>query len=143
MNAKKYLKSLKMIEVRINNLKWELCKLESRAESIAAGFSDFNVQSSASGEPSFVRLMPEICDLKGEISKSIEELLFLRHRIIEKINRLDDPVRAQILFKRYVEYKEFDRISDELCYSEQTVRNLHGYALSDFERLLTKESRKK
>ena len=45
----------------------------------------------------------------------------------------------QILYAKYVEYKTFERIAEEINYSwRQTIR-LHGMALIEFEKMYNDE----
>ena len=50
--------------------------------------------------------------------------------IIEQ--KMKDPQFIKVLFKRYVEYKGFDKIAVELECSERNVYTIHGQALKDF-----------
>ena len=45
---------------------------------------------------------------------------------------MQDPQFIKVLFKRYVEYKGFDKIAVELGCSERNVYTIHGQALKDF-----------
>ena len=137
MRAKEYLRSLKRFDVKIKNLQWELEELENKAIGISSvDYSSDNVQSSSSGDPAFVKMMPKIKVVKDELEKTIEDFVEKRHEMILMINSLSNTNYIQVLFKRYVEFKKFDDIATEMSYEVQSVKNFHWKAIQEFERLL-------
>ena len=137
MRAKEYLRSLKRFDVKIKNLQWELEELENKAIGISSvDYSGDNVQSSSCGDPAFVKMMPKIKAVKDELEKTIEDFVEKRHEMILMINSLSNTNYIQVLFKRYVEFKKFDDIANEMSYEVQSVKNLHWKAIQEFERLL-------
>lgn len=137
MRAKEYLRSLKRLDVKIKNLQWELEELENKAIGISSvDYSGDNVQSSSSGDPAFVKMMPKIKVVKDELEKTIEDFVEKRHEMILMINSLSNTNYIQVLFKRYVEFKKFDDIATEMSYEVQSVKNFHWKAIQEFERLL-------
>jgi hypothetical protein len=44
---------------------------------------------------------------------------------------------VRILFKKYVEFKRLEVIAVEMNYTYQYTKELHGYALADFQRTYT------
>ena len=137
MRAKEYLRSLKRLDVKIKNLQWELEELENKAIGISSvDYSSDNVQSSSSGDPAFVKMMPKIKVVKDELEKTIEDFVEKRHEMILMINSLSNTNYIQVLFKRYVEFKKFDDIATEMSYEVQSVKNFHWKAIQEFERLL-------
>ena len=137
MRAKEYLRSLKRLDVKIKNLQWELEELENKAIGISSvDYSSDNVQSSSSGDPAFVKMMPKIQVVKDELEKTIEDFVEKRHEMILMINSLSNTNYIQVLFKRYVEFKKFDDIATEMSYEVQSVKNFHWKAIQEFERLL-------
>ena len=137
MRAKEYLRSLKRLDVKIKHLRWELAELENKAIGISSvDYSGDNVQSSSSGDPAFVKMMPKIKAVKDELEKTIEDFVEKRHEMILMINSLSNTNYIQVLFKRYVEFKKFDDIATEMSYEVQSVKNFHWKAIQEFERLL-------
>ena len=137
MRAKEYLRSLKRLDVKIKHLRWELAELENKAIGISSvDYSGDNVQSSSSGDPALVKMMPKIKAVKDELEKAIEDFVEKRHEMILMIDSLSNTNHIQVLFKRYVEFKKFDDIATEMSYEVQSVKNLHWKAIQEFERLL-------
>lgn len=78
--------------------------------------------------------LDKLMDLDNELIAEAKELAELKKRITEEIERVDNPLYAEILFRRYVQKKSLDRIAKELNYSYTYVRHQHGAALKFFEK---------
>lgn len=135
MKAKEYLQQLKRLDTVINQKIKELGDLRSMSTS-AGGFdySKERVQSSPSGDAPFVKLIGRIIDLEEEINAEIDAFVDKKHEIINQIQALKDDKFIDLLYKRYVEYKRLEVISVEMNYTYQYTKELHGYALQEFER---------
>ena len=75
-------------------------------------------------------------DLEVETAALIVQYNELRHTIIGQIQQLDKLEHMQILYKRYVEEKRWEQIADEMGYSCDHIRHLHGFALLDFAKTI-------
>ena len=140
MRAKEYLRRIKNLTTKIEQLKLELRELEDAAIGISGvDYSKELIQSSSSGEPAFVKLMPKISDLKIQIANTIEEYVVLRHKIINQIHQLENDVYIQVLFKTYAENKSLEIVADELHYSYGYTRHLHQAALIEFEKIFAND----
>lgn len=140
MRAKEYLGRIKNLTTKIEQLKLELRELEDAAIGISGvDYSKELIQSSSSGEPAFVKLMPKISDLKIQIANTIEEYVVLRHKTINQIHQLENDVYIQVLFKTYAENKSLEIVADELHYSYGYTRHLHRAALIEFEKIFAND----
>ena len=140
MRAKEYLRRIKNLTTKIEQLKLELRELEDAAIGISGvDYSKELIQSSSSGEPAFVKLMPKISDLKIQIANTIEEYVVLRHKTINQIHQLENDVYIQVLFKTYAENKSLEIVADELHYSYGYTRHLHLAALIEFEKIFAND----
>ena len=132
---KEYLRQLRVFSIKIQQKKDELEGLKAAAENVSAGIDSERVQTSPKDR------MPDdvsrIVDLESEIHKDIQELLILKNKIINEIQGLSNPVYIEILYKRYVEYKQFEEIAIEINYSYRQVLRIHGFALQEFKRCHT------
>ena len=135
MMPKEYLRQLRVFSIKIQQKKDELEGLKAAAENVSAGIDSERVQTSPKDR------MPDdvsrIVDLESEIHKDIQELLILKNKIINEIQGLSNPVYIEILYKRYVEYKQFEEIAIEINYSYRQVLRIHGFALQEFKRCHT------
>lgn len=135
MRAKEYLQQLQRLDTVINQKLAELTDLRLKAEGIGSiDYAKDKVQTSPAGNAPFVNMVGQIADLEAEISAEVDQYANERHKIIGQIQRLDNPVYVQILFKRYVEYKRFEVIAAEMNYTYSYTRRLHRFSLQNFER---------
>ena len=122
MTAKEYLQQLHKADVIINQRIQEKADLRARLSSIGAGYE---------------RQIARIIDLENEIDSLIDDYVDLKHKIIGEIHNMKKPDHIRILYKRYVENKRLEQIAVEMNYTYQYVRELHGYALQEFETTYT------
>ena len=135
MKAKEYLQRLKELDIKINQKIKELEDLKVTARSVKSiDYSTERVQSSPSTDASFVKTIEKINILENEINAKIDEFVDEKDKIINQIQGLENSKYIEILFKRYVEFKKIEDIADEMNFTYQYARELHGYALQDFER---------
>ncbi len=132
---KEYLRQLRTLTIKTYQKMAELESLKAAAENVSASIDSERVQTSPKDR------MPDdisrIVDLESEIHKDIQELLILKNKIINEIQGLSNPVYIEILYKRYVEYKQFEEIAIEINYSYRQVLRIHGFALQEFKRCHT------
>lgn len=137
MTAKEYLNRIRRLNTRIDNLIVERQQVWDLALSTGAVRYDRDrVQSSPSGTPRQLSLIEKAADMDRTITSMIDRLVDMKHDIIEQIHQLSDDRFIQILFKKYVELKPLTQIADELNYDYKWTCRLHGYALSEFGKLL-------
>ena len=109
MRAKDYLLQLQRLTTMITQKKEELSGLKAMSTSITGmDYSKEHVQSSHSGDAPFINPIFRIIDLECEIK--------------------------DIHYKHYVEFKRLEAVAVEMNYTYQYTRELHGFALLDFER---------
>ena len=119
MDAKEYLRSLKLLDTRIVQRSKQLKDIERRRSYI---------NSLGGGDPDF----EVIENIKAEILQCESR----RNEIIGKIQSSDDHKFIQVLYKRYVEYKPFEQIAAELGYSRSYTLTLHRNALDALQGML-------
>lgn len=134
MKAKEYLKQVELLDVKIRQKKIELAGLKEDATCTGAfDYSAEKVQTSAKAD-SMSNKVAKYVDLEKEIHEDIERFTELKHKVIGQIHMLDDPKYINVLFKKYIEYKDLKEIAKELDYSYDHIRRVHGWALLDFQR---------
>lgn len=128
MNAKEYLSQAFHIDQRINSKLEQVMKLRETSVKATATLTDMP----RSDSPHVHRLEDTICkivDLENEINRDIDRLVDLKRETREVISQLSDPDQQLILELRYLCYKSWSRIMEELDYSETSIYRLHGLAL--------------
>lgn len=131
MTAKQYLRQIRDLDNRAENYRryYERC-LRDIALLQSPRLDADKVQSSGSGA-GFTAAVEKLVDMQAEANRRIDEYINERDRIIGQIQELEFPYSA-ILFKRYVEYKDFMVVADELDYNYSWMLELHGKALHAF-----------
>lgn len=139
MNAKEYLKQIRVLDNQIRRDTVILKSLSDGIENISIGairYDKDRVISSVDGA-GFTDKVIAIVDKEKALQDTIFKLADMRFEILGQINEIEDDDQAELLFKRYVEYKPFEEIAWEMHLSYNTVRHLHGRALVNFgERFL-------
>lgn len=128
MNAKEYLSQAFHIDQRINSKLEQVMKLRETSTKATATLSDMP----RSDTPNVHRLEDTICkiiDLENEINHDIDKLVDLKREARDVISQLSDPDQQLILELRYLCYKTWEEIADELGYCPSNIYRLHGRAL--------------
>jgi len=137
MTAKEYLRQLRDVQEEIRDKKEELIRLNARAESCSSPQLTGMTSGSGAGDK-VSEIVSRIVDTENYIRQQIEKLNRMTFVITQKIDSLADSRYRLILEKRYVLYKDWYTIADEMGYSVQRCYQLHGYALSAFSKVMTK-----
>ena len=131
-SSKKYLRQIRLFDICIRQKEAELAAMRSELENMSAAVTGERVQTSAKDKMS--EKVSHIVDLEAMIIQDKEKFLRMKDRIINEIQGLDNSVYVDILYKRYVEYKQLEEIAVEMNYSYRQVLRLHGFALQEFKR---------
>lgn len=135
MKAKEYLRQLYRLEVVIKQKMKEKEELYYLLRGISGiDYSREKVQASRPNEASFAKILEKASRLDEEINSEIDKFIDLKHLIIKQIQSMDEHNYIELLYKRYVEFKDFSTIADEMNFVVQYVIELHGKALKAFER---------
>jgi DNA-directed RNA polymerase specialized sigma subunit len=74
-------------------------------------------------------IIAKMIDLEDEINNDIDALVDLKTEIVRLIKKVEDSELQTVLELRYLCFKTWKQISDEMGYSEQHIYRLHGRAL--------------
>jgi hypothetical protein len=135
VRAKEYLKQLETLDVKIGQKMQQAQELRLIATSGGGGidYSKDRVKTSPSGD-TLSDAVIRYAALEEAIDRDIDQFVDTKNLIINQIQGLSNPDYMRLLYKRYVEFKHLDEIADEMRYTYQYTRQLHGYALAEFER---------
>lgn len=129
--AKEYLKQVETLDTKIQQKKIELDSLKDGAIGLGAfDYSKEKVQTSAS-ESMSVKIAKYV-DFERELQEDNARFAELKHRVINQIHSLNNPIYMKILFKKYIEYKSLKDIASEIKYSYDRTKHIHGVALEAF-----------
>jgi hypothetical protein len=80
--------------------------------------------------------------LKDEIEQKVCEFQKLKDKIITEIQQLDNLLYVNILYKRYIEFKKYWQIAEELHYSTAYIKAVSVNACKEFGKTIFVTSRK-
>ena len=127
MTVKEWLNRGYRLDKEINVLMREQKRALELATKTTAPADGEKVQTS-NGNTSEARFI-NYADYKKLIDNRIAELYATKHEIITAIDSVDDNTLRQLLIHRYIEFKHWDSIASEMCYSKRQVTRMHGKAL--------------
>lgn len=133
MTAKKYLQGIRDLEMQIRQRQQQISFLKEKAAAAQAIRYDKDIVKTSVSDSKLENDIVTYADLEKDVEKAKMMLETRRNKIIGEIHELEDARYIQILFKRYVEYKRYERISFEMDYSFDYVKELHRDALKAFE----------
>ena len=137
MKAKEYLNQIRLMDIALGNYITELEQMRERI-SIVTGI-DYSKDRIQSSPESGNRQIEELVDFERMVLDKIKAETDLRHKIIEEIQTLTNPIYVEILSRRYVECHSFERIACNMGYAYNYVCTLHGEALKEFDRVVIRE----
>lgn len=137
MTAKEYLMQVVRADRMIDNKLHEIQELRRMSVSITSALKDTGEcggGGSGSGDKVGV-MVSKIIDMEYELDREIDKLVNLKREVMSVIDQLE-TTKCEILYKRYLQNKTWEKIAVETGYSYVWVCKLHGRALQDVERIL-------
>ena len=130
MTAKEYLTQAYRIDQRINSKLEQVVKLRESATKATATLSDMP-RPDAHSMQTMENTICKIVDLEREINADIDALVDLKAQARRVIGQLKDPDQQLVLELRYLCYRSWTDIINELGVSETSVYRIHGEALKN------------
>lgn len=134
MNVYEYLGQIRRTEYRVKNAEREIERLKTLAQS--AGAMDYSVEivqnGKATQEPSFVHTLEQLNDKMEKLQKVIADYNDLRSKIFEQIDALT-PLQSRVLYLKFFEYKNIDKIARDINYSYYGARAVFRGAIRAFQ----------
>lgn len=131
VRGREYLEELKRLSVFIKQREKELEELREKAYGISAVNTER--EKVAGGRKPLCSVIDKYIDREREIHKIIDEYMDKKHSIIGEIQKMKNPLYAEILYKRYVDFESLEKIADEMNYNYNYIRRVHGNAVKEFE----------
>lgn len=108
----------------------------AKASAVLGGECVSRSRDVTANENAVIRLM----EAEQEYAEAEREYGDLRSQICSLLQRLDDPINAEILKLRYVEHKRMPAIAKELHLSRSSIYSRHEIALSELQGILQTQS---
>ena len=130
MSAKEYLSQAMYIDQRINSKLEQVMTLRETATKATATLSDMP-RSDSPNLQSMENTIVKIVDLENEINRDIDRLVDLKAEVRQLIAALENPEQQLILELRYLCFKQWSAIMEEMGISETSGYRIHGEALNN------------
>ena len=138
--AQQYLERIESLETQIDRKKDKAERLYCLATKCTASVN----ASGAAGGGNHDKMAPADAniDLMKEIERDKVKLKAMISEACDLLARVPGKSHYDVLYKRYIEYKSFERIAVEMDYTYRNVHYLHGRALQAFDKVLEEYNRK-
>ena len=104
----------------------------AKASAVLGGECVSRSRDVTANENTVIRLM----EAEQEYAEAEREYGDLRSQVCSLLQRLDDPINAEILKLRYVKHKRVTAIAKELHLSRSSIYSRHEIALSELQGIL-------
>lgn len=104
----------------------------AKASAVLGGECVSRSRDVTANENAVIRLM----EAEQEYAEAEREYGDLRSQVCPLLQRIDDPMNADILKLRYVEHKRMSAIAKELHLSRSSIYSRHEIALSELQDIL-------
>ena len=104
----------------------------AKASAVLGGECVSRSRDVTANENAVIRLM----EAEQEYVEAERQYSDLRNQVCSLLQRLDDPMNADILRLRYVEHKRMPAIAKELHLSRSSIYSRHEIALSELQDIL-------
>lgn len=141
MTAKEYLGQAYWLDQRINSKLSMVMSLRETAIKTTSVMHD-DVVSHTRNVHSMQDVIVKIIEIERELDADIDQLIDLKHEIIDVIGQISDPPAQVVLEYRYVCYRQWKDIAAELGMHIRNVYRLHDRGLQEVEKILKKPTSK-
>lgn len=133
MDTRAYLGQIRRLDTMIKNKFSEIYALKAMACSVTAPLDGDRVQTS-SDKDKMGSAVAKIVDLEGETKAIIDDYISKRQGIIRQIDSMRNTDYYTVLYSRYVSYKPFEEIADDIGRTKRQAQRIHDNAILEFER---------
>lgn len=131
--TKEYFGKAYRIDQRINSKLEQVSSLRALAAKATATFSD--MPKGPGDVHSRENIIVKIIDLEHEINADIDSLVDLKAEMIGKIKKIPSVEHQMLLEFRYICFKPWDSIAEDMSFSLQHIFRLHNAALQEFSKI--------
>lgn len=138
IDAKRYLQQVKQCDMRIRIMMEELERMKSFTEKVTSTLSDISVSGTKNNDKMGDAVV-KIVELRNDINNEIDRFIDLKMEVIAVLDDVANEDQYAVLYKRYVQFKTFEKIACEMNMTYRNVCYIHGRALQAVERILRME----
>ena len=137
MTAKTYLKKIRLLDDLINDGIEELAQLDALLKKVTAAMGG-EVVSASKNPDKMTDILHKIDKLRKKLNRNVDNYVDKKQEAADLLSQVENPVHYTILHSRYVLYRTWEQIAEEIGYTYQWTCQLHGVALLEFEKILQK-----
>ncbi len=130
LTKKEFLEQAFYLNNEIKAKKEEIEKLESMVVYVSPQIRELNTPSFENNKE---KMMCVIADYKDELVRDITKLVYLKHQIIVAINKIEDSMIRTLLTLRFIEFKTWEVIAEEMHYGDRHMMRLSKKAIDMIE----------
>lgn len=143
MTAKEYLSEAIRLKRLIKKTESQIEDIKEMATSVGAiRYDKDNIQNSPKND-AMANYMIRLEAAESWARDLIIEYLEAYMTIEQQIRKIMPGIYADVLYLRYIDGKNLDQIAEELNYSADWIRHVHGYALRAFDQRFLKHDTQK
>ena len=128
MTAKEYLNQAYWLDRRIDSKLEQLSALKDMAAKTTSVMSD-DVVSHTRNVHSMQDVIAKIIDMQAEINADIDQLVDLKREIMQVVKTVQNPEHQTLLELRYLCFKSWEDVAQELGYNVRHIYRLHDEAV--------------
>ena len=140
MDAAEYFNQARLLDVEINTLLEESQSVRDMVTKVTSLMTDMP-GSPLKNNDRYEETLVKLADYEREINSRIDQLVDLKHSMIEIIKQLPKMEHRIVLVKRYLFNKCWEQIAVEMGYEERQVRRFKTEALNEADLILSKNVR--
>lgn len=138
IDAKRYLQQVKQCDMRIRIKMEDLEQLKAFTTKVTSTLSDVSVSGTKNNDKMGDAIV-RIIELQNDINCEIDRLVDLKKEVCAVLDKVSNEDQHTVLYKRYVQFKTFEKIACEMNMTYRNVCYIHGRALQAVERILRVE----
>ena len=128
MTPKEYLSQYGAIERNIRRMEEEKERCRQRALHITPSYEPM-ITGSGGTSDRVGQAIEKMARCEEKIIAEIDKLYDLREEIEAVIGAVPDPVQRELLERKYIQLQSLKLIAEEMGYSEDHIKHMHGWAL--------------
>ena len=139
MNAKEFFQRNYYLEQRVNSRLRRLSDLRQLAGRVTSSLGREPVSGSADVHK-LDGTIAKIVDMEREINEEIDRLVDVKREAMAVIRQVEHPDQQLVLELRYLDFKSWPAIAEEMGLSPRWVQTLHERALAAVENIFSQKA---
>ena len=136
MEAKEYLKRIKLLDIKIKNKSLEIEDIENKMKGVTGISYDEKISSSSNNKSPQEKMIYKYLAYKEELQENINELTEHKKQAMSLIDKIENAEYIDVLYKRYFQYMKWEQIAVDMNYTYRGILKIHGKALQIFDKVL-------